>query len=105
MARRSKNNALGHNGGPPLEGKNHVPEWGRGGISTYFSWRSAHRAAWRRVPFDTILRRQERAERAGVTYEEYTLEILERGVYLQPEDDERIAAIHAKRRKKRRKSL
>jgi hypothetical protein len=35
----------------------------------------------------------QRAERLGLTYEEYTLEILERGRYLQIEDVERIAQI------------
>ena len=33
------------------------------------------------------------AERIGLTYEEYTLEILERGRNLQPTDIERIEAI------------
>ncbi|MBV9978119.1 MAG: hypothetical protein JO105_22255, partial [Hyphomicrobiales bacterium] len=37
--------------------------------------------------------RLERAERLGLTYEEYTLEILERGRNLQAEDQERIDAI------------
>jgi len=35
----------------------------------------------------------QRAERLGLTYEEYTLEILERGRHLQVEDVERIAEI------------
>jgi hypothetical protein len=34
-----------------------------------------------------------RAERLGLSYEEYTLEILERGRHLQIEDVERIAQI------------
>ena len=34
-----------------------------------------------------------KAERLGLTYEEYTLEILERGRHLQVEDVERIAQI------------
>ena len=34
-----------------------------------------------------------KAERLGLTYEEYTLEILERGRHLQIEDVERIAEI------------
>lgn len=97
--RRAKFSLLGHNGGPPLEDKEHVPEWGKGGFRTYFGWRLAHRAAWKRVPYDTVIRRQERAERAGVTYEEYTLEILERGVYLQPDDADRIATIKARRKR------
>jgi hypothetical protein len=67
---------LGHNGGPPLE----VPEdpaasW------RLFCWRKAHRAAWKTPPREIALRRLERAEAAGVSYREYTLEILERGRY------------------------
>jgi hypothetical protein len=42
-----------------------------------------------------------KAERLGLTYEEYTLEILERGRHLQEDDVERIAAIKRKRRVKR----
>jgi len=37
--------------------------------------------------------RLERAEALGLTYEEYTLEILERGRHLQARDVKRIAAI------------
>ena len=46
--------------------------------------------------------RLERAERIGLTYEEYTLEILERGRHLQPEDASRIAEIKAARKRRRR---
>ena len=48
------------------------------------------------------VRRLEKAERLGLTYEEYTLEILERGRFLQPEDADRIARIKGARRGKRR---
>ena len=91
---------LGHNRGPPLEEK-HVPEWGEGPIGTYFCWKAAHRAAWRSVPREVMLFRLDKAERLGLTYEEYTLEILERGRYLQPGDVERIAAIKQARRRRR----
>ena len=91
--------AVGHNGGPPLEEPQVVPEWGRGGISTYFYWRAAHRAAWRNVSPEIMLRRLQRAELIGLTYREYTLEILERGRHLSlPDDAERIAEIKAARR-------
>lgn len=43
-----------------------------------------------------------KAEAVGLTYEEYTLEILERGRYLQPDDAGRIDEIKAKRRSRRR---
>jgi hypothetical protein len=86
----------GHNGGPPLD-ETHRPEWGEGGIGNYFSWKTAHRAAWKNVSRDVALFRLKRAERVGLTYEEYTLELLERGRHLQIEDHARIAAIKRKR--------
>jgi hypothetical protein len=82
----------GHNGGPPLNGE-HRPEWGEGGIGNYFYWKAAHRRAWHGTSRGVVLFRMQRAERLGLTYEEYTLEILERGRHLQIEDVERIAAI------------
>jgi hypothetical protein len=81
-----------HNGGPPLNDE-HKPEWGEGGIGNYFYWKTAHRAAWHSASRDVILFRMQRAERLGLTYQEYTLEILERGRHLQIEDVERIAEI------------
>lgn len=86
---------LGHNGGPPLD--EHEPEWGDGNAHIYFAWKRAHEAVWRKVPWATMLRRQRRADAIGLTYEEYTLEILERGRYLSEVDAERIAAIKAAR--------
>jgi hypothetical protein len=82
----------GHNGGPPLE-KEHRLEWGDGGIGNYFYWKAAHRAAWSNVSPGVAMFRVRKAERLGLTYKEYTLEILERGRHLQIEDAERIAAI------------
>ena len=86
---------LGHNGGPPID--EHEPEWGDGGAYVYFAWKRAHEAVWRKVPWETMLRRQRRADAIGLTYEEYTIEILERGRYLSDVDGERIAAIKAAR--------
>jgi hypothetical protein len=91
----------GDNGGPPLDDKPHVPEWGTGGPGNYFALKAAHRKAWRSVGHDTLVRRAEKAEKLGLTYEEYALEILERGIYLQTEDVERIAAIKHKRRSRK----
>lgn len=82
----------GHNGGPSLDDE-HIPEWGRGGIGNYFYWKAAHRAAWRCASPGIVAFRIRKAERLGLTYEEYTLEILERGRHLQIEDVERIAQI------------
>ena len=81
-----------HNGGPPLD-EEHKPEWGHGPIGNHFYWKAAHREAWHSASRDVILFRMQRAERLGVSYEEYTLEILERGRHLQIEDVERIAQI------------
>ena len=82
----------GHNGGPPLD-EAHTPEWGSGGIGNYFYWKAAHRRAWRNTLPGIVSFRIRKAERLGLTYEEYTLEILERGRHLQIEDVKRIAEI------------
>jgi hypothetical protein len=87
---------VGHNGGPPLE-EEHRPEWGNDGIGNYFYWKAAHRAAWHNPSPGIVAFRLRKAERLGLTYEEYTLEILERGRHLQLEDVERIAAIKQRR--------
>jgi hypothetical protein len=86
----------GHNGGPPLDDE-HRPEWGDGGIGNYFYWKAAHRKAWHNTLPAIASFRVQKAERLGLTYEEYTLEILERGRHLQVEDVERIAQIKAAR--------
>jgi hypothetical protein len=95
---------VGHNGGPPLDDE-HVPAWGTGGIGTYFHWRRAHRRAWKAIPHATQLRRLEKAEALGLTYEEYTLEILERGRYVQADEIAYVARIKAKRREKGRDTV
>ena len=81
----------GHNRGPPLE--DHTPEWGHDGIGNHFYWKAAHRAAWHNPSPGIVMFRIRKAERLGLTYQEYTLEILERGRHLQIEDVERIAEI------------
>jgi hypothetical protein len=73
------------------------PPWGHGNAYLYFCWKRAHRAAWKNIPMEIMLRRLEKAEQLGLTYHEYTLEILERGRYLQVEDVTRIAQIKAAR--------
>jgi hypothetical protein len=67
---------IGHNGGPPLDEPEPDGGWG------LFIWRKAHRKAWKTPPPEIALRRLARAEELGMTYKEYTLEILERGRYL-----------------------
>jgi hypothetical protein len=91
-----------HNGGPPLDDYD-GPPWGKGDAHLFLSWRRAHKAAWKSVSADVMRFRMDKADRLGLTYEEYTLEILERGRYLQVEDVERIAEIKAARRKRRRR--
>jgi hypothetical protein len=90
--REESSPAVGHNGGPPLK-EAHRPEWGDGGIGNYFYWKAAHRAAWHNPSPGIVMFRIKKAERLGLTYEEYTLEILERGRHLQIEDVDRIAEI------------
>lgn len=91
---------LGHNGGPPLDDEP-KPPWGDGSMENYFHWKAAHEAAWRNVPRDIALLRLKKAELLGLTYREYTLEILNRGRYLQVEDTERIAEIKRMRERSR----
>jgi hypothetical protein len=88
--------ASSHNQGPPLD-DDEGPEWGDGDIYVYFSWKNAHRKAWKPASREAALFRLEKAEALGLTYEEYTLEILERGRYLSRTDAERIAKIKDKR--------
>jgi hypothetical protein len=85
----------GDNQGPPLDDEG--PEWGDGDPYVYFNWKAAHRKAWKPASRDMALFRLEKAEALGLTYEEYTLEILERGRYLSQADAERIDAIKRKR--------
>jgi hypothetical protein len=66
---------IGHNGGPPLE-----PDIDSGW--RMFCWRKAHKAAWKTPPREIALRRLARAQALGMSYREYTLEIMERGRYL-----------------------
>ncbi len=68
---------LGHNGGPPLDALGDPGESWR-----LFCWKRAHRRAWKTPPREIALARLARAEAVGMTYRQYTLEILERGRYL-----------------------
>mgnify|MGYP006983100118 FL=1 len=89
--------ASNHNNGPPLDDDpTHVPPWGRNGIGRYFEWAAASRRAFE-APFDIARLRARRAAMIGLTYDEYVLEILERGRYLSAADATRIAEIVARR--------
>jgi hypothetical protein len=85
-----------HNNGPPLDDEE-GPEWGTTDAYIYFHWKAAHARAFKPKSRDAALFRLALAEAVGLTYEEYTLELLERGRYLQATDAERIAAIRRKR--------
>jgi hypothetical protein len=67
---------IGHNGGPPLEEDPGEASW------RLFCWKRAKKRVWKTPPPEIALRRLARAEELGMTYREYTLEILERGRYL-----------------------
>jgi hypothetical protein len=69
--------AIGHNGGPPLD----PPEDPGAESWRLWCWRKASKRAWKTPPPEIALRRLARAEELGMTYREYTLEILERGIY------------------------
>jgi hypothetical protein len=64
---------IGDNQGPPLDPEESWRHW---------CWKRAVKRAWKTPPREIALRRLERAEELGISYREYTLEILERGVYL-----------------------
>lgn len=98
MTRRIRRN---DNGGPPLDDYE-GPPWGKGDAFVYLCWEAARKKAWKAPSQQVMLMRLERAERMGLTYEEYTLEILERGRHLQLDDTDRIAEIKAARKRRRR---
>lgn len=90
-----------HNGGPPIEDYE-GPPWGKGDPHVFLHWQRAHRAAWKSVPREVMLFRMAKADRLGLTYAEYTVEIMERGRHLQVEDAARIADIKALRKRRPR---
>ena len=68
---------IGHNGGPLLGPDPDDPHasW------RLYCWKRAVKRAWKTPPREIALRRLACAEAAGMTYRQYTLEILERGVF------------------------
>lgn len=64
---------IGHNNGPPLDKSN---AWAK------ICWKKAQEKAWKFPPIEVVRMRCKRAKELGMTYREYTLEILERGRYL-----------------------
>ena len=77
-----------HNGGPPIDDPlDHMPEWGEGEAAEYFQWKAALKRSRKNVPYDIMMFRLSRAEAAGVDYETYVTELLERGRRLQKGDN------------------
>jgi hypothetical protein len=66
---------IGDNGGPPLDPSDPDESW------RLWCWTRAHKRAWKTPPREIALRRLANAEALGMTYREYTLEIMERGVH------------------------
>ena len=97
MPRRPKRT---DNGGPPLDDYT-GPPWGKSEPYVFLAWRTAHRKAWKPPSRDVALMRLDRAERLALTYEEYTLEVLERGRHLSEQDACRIAEIKTARPRRR----
>lgn len=75
---------VGHNGGPALD-----PDPDPDAGWRLYCWRKAHKRAWKTPPREIALRRLELAEAAGMTYREYTLELLERGRHPSPKPTQR----------------
>jgi len=71
--------AAGHNGGPPLEDA-HRPEWVDGGIGKLLLLEAAHRRAWHQFRIRIVAFAVQSRTGLGLTYEEYTLEILDAAV-------------------------
>ncbi len=67
---------IGHNGGPALEEPPLGISW------VHFCWKKAHQAAWKTPPREIALARLARAEALGMTYQEYTAILLDKGVHL-----------------------
>ena len=63
---------LGHNNGPEMSAATAYQS---------YLWRKAHAEAWKAPSPEIVALRARRAEALGISYEELTLEILERGRY------------------------
>jgi hypothetical protein len=72
---------IGHNNGPPLDEE-------PGYLWRRHCWSRACKAAWKTPSMGILKFRVARAEAAGVSYEEYMLELLDTGRHLQKADVE-----------------
>jgi len=76
----TKPSVIGHNGGPPLEDEQPGYLWRK------HLWTKAYKQAWKTPSMAVLKFRVARAEAAGVTYEQYMLELLDTGRHLQKDD-------------------
>ena len=63
-------------------GHNNGPAWDAFELYLDYCWRKAHAKAWTPPNWEIGVRRARKAQALGLTYKQYTLEILERGRYL-----------------------
>ena len=71
---------IGHNGGPPLNEDEEPP--GKL-LFVKWAWTQARRKAFAAPTTEIMLFRQQRAEAAGLSYNEYVLRLLDTGRYPQ----------------------
>src|SRR4051795_13189630 len=76
---------IGHNLGPPLDPPDPDESW------RLWCWKRAHKRAWKTPPREIALRRLANAEKLGMSYRKYTLEIMERGRHISVAQAHEIA--------------
>lgn len=72
-------NAIGHNGGPPLDEQVN-------NLFVRYRWKKAHAEAWKNPSLSILKFRMSRAEAAGVSYHEYMSTLLDTGRHMQKGD-------------------
>jgi hypothetical protein len=75
-----RNPWIGHNGGPPPDDLDLPLD--PGASWRHYCWKKAHQEAWKTPPREIALRRLARALELGMSYRDYTLEILDTGRFL-----------------------
>jgi hypothetical protein len=73
-------------------GHNNGPAWDAFELFIEYCWKEAHKKAWTPLTWEIGVRRAKKAAALGLTYRQYTLEIMERGRYL---DEAGAAALKA----------
>ena len=67
-------------------GHNNGPDWDDFALFIAYCWKVAHRKAWAPPTFEIGVRRANKAAALGISYRDYTIELLERGRYLNEDD-------------------